>query len=706
MTDTSEPLRLARLTPLFFSVFAIGVIVSAVARSSALARNVAVPLDDSDEAAHVRPGSREVLVNAQTSIEQIRTRTERLATRAARTEDVKGKGESLRKEIIEVYRLIHSVELAGDDLLLRGERDGERLRDLAMRLTESLDAAVAALRSHLGSPAGLINATTRRAKEQLGAVKQLDELIKQQKWTDAHLKLQYLLEAADEVGRFPHSEDSEPLFRPLRERAAPVRAGYLVERKLEVLPALRQEFTECRPNVDHVRKRLAAVSQAARDKGELSWEDRPVTGPELISRIADNWPRIDESVLKAAAVLHAIGPAADSELRSLRSEYDAARVEAVTLVRDLILCDTHSSTPAAAESRYAAYLAAVPRFMTALHAAPENAIASNAALSQLAAKSAALESQVRAYRAATLEAFRWRRRIAARYLQNFREQIPAQPIAKLIDQPPARSAAPTGAPVLPGQKAPPNQQRITQMAWTIEQSPESIAAKWAGEWNGTRARVSTAAIDWRENGDARFISTWHRRTIAETECSRQTLLDAADRLAKDLLVGRDRPPITIEAAVAVHSAEHGPYAELGGTLHNVVLENIPDRLFDRSRPGDIFGALTPSTLVAYPAMPALVRVQLKLEWLVHDLFAEAIALPAAQSPTTTPAPAAPSAPLVSETPAGVAPPVTGGTSTPSPVAPNAPRTADDTTLSGSPVTPRPPSKKEPAVQPPAGGVRF
>jgi hypothetical protein len=675
--------------------------------SAASACVLASPVLVDDAGLHVRPASKELLDQAQLSIDKIQSRAERLSNRAAKGDDLKGKSESVRKEIVELYRMVHALTVTGDELLLLGERDGELLRQRANQLIAPLDATVTSLRPFLGSPPGLINAAARRAKDQLGAIKQLDELIKRQKWTEAHQKLEDLLEAADEVGRFPERSEAEPLFRPLFDRLPEVRAGYLKEKKPTVVPALRNEFAASRPDLEQLRQQLVAVGNAAREMRELRWNDQPIDGPALVTRLADLWAPTDESVLKACAILHAIGPTAEPELRLLQSDYEAVRVEAATLVRELILADTRSCDGPAASERYLAYLSAIPRFMTALSIAPERILSATAALNQLAAKSPEMETNVRAYRAATSEALRWRRRVAARYRQKFHEQVPAEPLAALIDHPPGRPGEKTGAPVLPGQQSPAEQRRFTQMAWTIEQSPQWVAAQWSEQWKDTSARVTPLFIRWESNGELTFISNWHARAVAEVECSRQTLVDCIDRLTKDLLLAPNRPPITLEAALAVQTAAHGPYVELGGRLSGAVVDNIPDRLFDSHQSSDVTGAMTSGSLVAYPLMPGLVRLQFEPDWFSHDLFAEYTGAPLAKSESQAPSapPESPHQPPVASTspdPSPAASPNAPTATPPANVGPPANGAAGSTPSDSS----KAPAKKQPGAKPPEGGFKF
>jgi hypothetical protein len=571
---------------------------------------------------NVRPASRDLFDEVQSSIEKIQLRTERLSSRASKGEDLKGKSESIRKEIVELYRMVRAAANASDELLLRGELDGELLRGRVTELIEPLDSAVTSLRPHLGSTPGLINAATRRAKDQLGAIKQLDELIRQQRWTTAQQKLDDLLDAADEVGRFPERAEVEGLLRPLMERMPEVRAGYLREKKTTVIPDLRKEFSATRPSLEELRAALAAVSTSVKESAEIVWQNRSVDGPSLVGSLADLWPATDKSVLRSLAALYAIGPPAESDLNSLRSDYEAARIEAATLVRDLILADARRCTGDAAEQRYAAYLAAIPRFATSLHIAVEDALSASAALNQLAAKSPELEQTIRAYRVATAESVRWRRRVANRNRQKFHELAASEQLPALIDNPPARPGGPTGAPVLPGQSVPAEQRRFAQAHWTIDQSPDWVASQWSSQWNGTNARLVPQTVRWDGNGDPTLVSQWHQRTVAEASCPRQSLVASIDRLARDLLLTSNQPPISLESALALHTAAHGPYVELGGRMKNAVLDNLPDRLFDKHLPSETMDALAPGTLVAYPLMPGLVRLQFDAHWLVHDLFAE------------------------------------------------------------------------------------
>src|SRR5262245_28765735 len=110
--------------------------------NAAVACVLASPFLVDDAGLRVRPASKELLDQAQLSIDKIQSRAERLSNRAAKGDDLKGKSESLRKEIVELYRMVHALTVTADELLLLGERDGELLRQRANQLIAPLDATV------------------------------------------------------------------------------------------------------------------------------------------------------------------------------------------------------------------------------------------------------------------------------------------------------------------------------------------------------------------------------------------------------------------------------------------------------------------------------------------------------------------------------------------------------------------------------------
>jgi hypothetical protein len=518
--------------------------------------------------------------------------------------------------VTELFRALHQVRRHGEELLLRGELDGAAVVAEAESLKAPLDEVVAKLRPNLGTPAGLVNAMVRRAKDHLIPLKQVERLTEQESWLLAFQKIEELYESADEVGRVVEPTEAEQIYQPIIEREAKVLPGYFLVRKAAMEPSLRDEFKATRPDLDATRKKFAAVDESLKAGRLVEWNGQAAGGPDVLRAIAREWPKIDQSVSQAAAVLHAIGPAAAVELNSLNTDYQAARISAVTLVRGLVVADVAALAPADAPVRYAEYLDAIPRFMTALGESPETMLAADTALGQLAAKSPELKARVDRYRDGTSEAIRWRKRLAATYAKRMREEAAAELIAKLLESPPA----------LPGQEGPGGLKRVNHAAWTRDQGLDALGKLWTEQWKGSAAAIEKLRVTWPTGTDPRFVAPWQRRVRVEVDFARKSLVELNQTLATDLLAGPSRPALSLDAAIALESAMFGPYQEVRGKIVAAAAENLPDRLWDVGDPVDPL-ALASSSLSAYPAQPALVRVQLKPEWVCHELFVWSTAPP-------------------------------------------------------------------------------
>ena len=136
-------------------------------------------------------------------------------------------------------------------------------------------------------------------------------------------------------------------------------------------------------------------------------------------------------------------------------------------------------------------------------------------------------------------------------------------------------------------------------------------------------------------------------------------------LTTDLLANQTRPR-TLESMLAVHTAAHGPYIEVGGVVTGVAVDSLPDRLWDLHHPLYVLGSLSPSSLCAHPAQPALVRLQVAPVWLAHDLFVWAAPPPAPPgssrqaAATAAPPSGAPAAVTVPASPGAAPPGAPGG----------------------------------------------
>jgi hypothetical protein len=655
----------------------------------------------------VRAGNQETIDQVRKLLDKVRQGRDRLAAVSGKPSELRNKQEPLRRDVTELFRTLHQVRRLGEELLLRGELDGAAVVAEAESQKQPLDEVVAKLRPNLGTAQGLSNAMVRRAKDHLIPLKQVERLTEQESWLLAFQKIEELYESADEVGRVVEPAEAGQIYDPIAEREAAILPSYFVVRKAALEPSLREEFKAARPDLDATRKKLAAADDAIKANRPAEWNGQPATGPELLRAIAREWPKIDQSVSQAAAVLHAIGPTAAVELNSLNTDYQAVRISAVTLVRGLVLADVASLAPAEAPARYAEYLDAIPRFMTALGEPPETMLAADTSLGQLAAKSPELKARVDRYSEGTRETIRWRKRLAAQYVKKMRDEAAAELIGKLIESPPA----------LPGQEGPGGLKRVNLTAWTRDQGLDVLAKLWNEQWKGSSAAVQNLRVTWPTGGDPRFRSPWQRRVRVEVDFARQSLVDLNQALATDLLAGPSRPALSLEAAIALESAMFGPYQEVRGAIESAAAESLTDRLWDVSDPIDP-AVMASGNLSAYPAQPALMHLQLKPQWVCHELFVWSTAPPPPPPSSTPPQPVPPTIASKSEPPPApeekTEPTSAGNTAkTDAPAATaSAPAASAATSAAGPPVAkggePLPPASGQPAPPRPVpkGGTKF
>jgi hypothetical protein len=570
----------------------------------------------------VRAANRQIFLEAASLMEKATKSVERLTALAKKGDAaVRNASGPAKQEIIETYKALHEITRLAEELTLLGELDGLGTQLVLQQVRARLDEAVAQLRPHLGSTEGLQKAAERRGKEQAAPLKLLDDLIKQKNWATAHRVLTEMIEATDEVALFVDPKSAEPIYAPILERAGKIMPEYLAEEKVKnVNPRLREEFAALRPDIAALRTKIASVTDSLRNGQGIRWNDNAVNGPGCLMAAAKDWEEMDHKVAQAVSVLQAIGTPALADLKSLAVEYDAVRTNAITLVPELIRSEAGSVSGSDAKAQYMGYISAIPVFMSALHAKPADFAAAHLPLDQLASRSPELSAKVDRYRKSTSEYMRWRRRAVQRYLRSLHALYgQAQPMRNLLDNPGT----------MPGDKGQP---RVNQMALLPLQTPEFVGAVWSAHWHGLPVTVQNPVVLWLSGADPVFISPWHARACSESPFPRAAMDGFFQSLSNDLLGTPTRAPLTLEAMLAVHTAAHGPYIEVGGVVTGVVVDSLPDRLWDLNHPLDVTGALSPSSLSGHPAFPALVRLQVAPVWLAHDLFVWAAPPPQGAAP--------------------------------------------------------------------------
>ncbi len=556
----------------------------------------------------VRPANQPLYLESMTLSEKVQRTAEKITSRAKRPDEIKASAAPIKAECVEAFKSLFRMQLIGDELILRGEIEGWGTHETVKDLRGSLMRALIPIRANLGNPIGLVTAVDRRVKDQANSLKQLDETIKQKQWVAAHKKLTELIEEADKVGLFVDPKYSELLYAQILDRSEKVVPQYLDEQKTQQwIPSLFKEFSTLRPDLSGLQRKLEQAATELRDKNAIRWNGRSSKGPDCIQLLCLDWQAMDQKVAKALSILQAIGQPAQLEINSLAADYLAARSELIKLVSEIIHVETDVLLADEVHKTYKEYLRAIPTVVSTVRAAPEEILNLSVLLDQFAARSPETVRYVGNYKTATSEYLSWKRRLTQRYLKSIRTRhAQIQPLNQLLD--PRMLSSGTS-----------DTTRIDQTMLTAQAPPDSVGLAWSKRMQGVAVTSQDANVNWLPGADPVFISKWHDRVCVEATVSRADLNATVEALSHELLAGPDAPPLTLEAVLAVHTATHGPYSELGGVVSTVTIDSLTDRLWHQSYSFDINGSMNPKSLHTQQGMPGLVRLKLTPIWLANDL---------------------------------------------------------------------------------------
>ena len=447
------------------------------------------------------------------------------------------------------------------------------------------------------------------AESQQGELDRLDELIDQQKWVDAYKLLKELIDKADEVALLVEPELWGSFnYEPLLTRYGEIFPYYMAARRNQVLPELRKEFTELRPDLASFGDAVAAVRKTIARRQGLQWRGLATTGPELVSAWTEAWIELDRTAGQALALLHAIGAPAADELKRLYEDHAASRGQVLRSFHAIVQAQTKLADADHLNQLYAGYIRVLPPLMMAVQTSSDEYAELVQSMESLLKKSPRLADQVDTYRRSTTRLIRWRGRVAARYLQRVKAQYQLPSLTQAIANPPNIR--------LKGGRT------VTVQADLVgRQSPQFLAGVWLDHLRGKGVAVDKKLF-WVTEAKQVVRSHWHIRFGAELHSVPQDAWKSlVDGLRADLLVTPSRPPLTLEAARLIYTAEHGPYLEAGGAVSNVIVEGMGRRMWNMTAPWDkdpaVLALRTPAPL---PAAQMLIRLQMEPLWLAHEQF--------------------------------------------------------------------------------------
>ncbi len=181
------------------------------------------------------------------------------------------------------------------------------------------------------------------------------------------------------------------------------------ERAQAALAEAREAQT---PDFDALLGEIRSAASSVQGSGAVEVEGQSLTGPEFLARFGQRWQEAQHQAVLCRGLDWArrveAATQASAELTSQHARFSA---EVATAIAALIEADAARADASAARGMLAAYLDQVAQ-LVALSGDDSLESAVGPALAKLATKSPELAAEVEAYRKATTDVLRWRRRTA------------------------------------------------------------------------------------------------------------------------------------------------------------------------------------------------------------------------------------------------------------------------------------------------------
>jgi len=596
--------------------------------------------EDPEAMLSVRPhaSSEQLLQDAQRMHDQIEEELLRYENNFARERYKQGSVREMKRisgtltKIRQYGRMAEDLaglrETAGIDLRHRAEQLQRRAQDIIQQYRELPD-------------------TLRLAQGASGAVKALAEKNAQALETVQEFLDQGKVEVAQRRFYDLWDEAEEPIvWQPSRQIRGSLRSPFLVfEKKLmphvEAARAARaaemitQLWQQQAPPFDRFLGNIDASVESFRNQGTAVWGGQAKDGPELLDAWTVGWRQAHRMSLRAEALAWSLPPASEAateksddsetadpdaadpdtnradaeaapggDARDFRQRYHTFHQRILNAVVALIEADAARAEPAAVPDLYVRYIEVLGSLAPQLadESLPANV---EPALNKLRDKSPEFAETVAGYERATREVLRWRRRRSQAYARRY--SADARSLSDLLEL-----AAQKDALIARDEAARGDVDRLFVAAPLLFEDVDRLVV-------GKQAIVNGIA----PQGDGAFVSRLDDHCYARVA---DVALPAAEiaALKEDLLVTPDAPPLTLEAAIAIESAEQGYFNALGGEATAVEVDALLPRI---SRVEHAVHAPIGALLGERPEEPVrrlLWPVALRPQWLQHEfVFARA-----------------------------------------------------------------------------------
>ena len=443
----------------------------------------------------------------------------------------------------------------------------------------------------------------KKTEQRKKAIPKIDSLTKEEKWEEAETALLAMVDELVAMGVF--YEVAQRPYAAILQRQ-PAITGKVNER-LRIKAS--ETINKARAAEDETcTAAVAAMSPAVADQAAPSGG---VIEAVPLADFARNWKEAQLAFFRGQAWdWAAAGLDVPSPKPAASEAHHRFNVAVTTSLVAIIEADAQSASPADAEKIYPDHLREIAA-MAALHADPGLGDTLRPALDKLAAKSPKLSADVAAYRAATDDLLRWRRRTAAAYARMKDQDYPD--LEKKFWQ----AAGPEGAAF---GVAPARGDDRQLGAILANAAPDVISSAQAAL---LKQKVAASGILGPRGQTAGLASsgplgaTYARIALADSQAA------AVAALSADLLAGQ-LPPLTLEAALALEKAQRNDARRIGGEIAGLEI-NALNAKFTRLGDDDWglvrLGPLSDrQSILSQAKKLVLVACDITPAWIEHDYY--------------------------------------------------------------------------------------
>jgi len=509
-------------------------------------------------------------------------------------------------------------------LLTLGEPLGT---DLAMRIRVPDEKIQNACLAWGGTPDGMrvraaiIAQLRKQLPKQLEQYEKINQMFQSGQHAEAEKKL---IPIGDELFVqlwFLPLTEREPYYSHFIRIYTPVDNAMKIVRTRDAISGCLDRIEQIKPNLTMLEQWGHQVADQLRSGGQAAWNDQPaVSGPEVLQELLQRyhaghaaWQRIAAMgwIIRSSGGGGASGGPADTAPYSeqvLASEAARWREAAMQAAVNIIVADAASIAPQAIPMRHQEYVERLAidagRLFPARLSAPLDA-----ALTTMVRGNSVYASSIEQYAVSTKDILIFRERIAKARATHLQRDFP--PADSFVREATTADAECRG--LYPENRPP------TILATLFEQASKIMMLR------GPRLIDQQVRMDgvWRSSANipvaAASLSTRTYGTVAVAS----TIDAAITQLKDDLLVDSMYRPLTLDAAIAIRTAETGNFETIGGKIAAAQLESMVTRF--ASLP-DAAAAIIPcgATVKLEGEGDVLSQMVMRLDimpqWVHHRLF--------------------------------------------------------------------------------------